>query len=117
MNVYPVQGSVFHPQDPMAGKNRQIFSSQEIYKRVNGFPGGSGVKNPPANAGDMGSIPSWGRSPGEGKGKPLQYSCLGNPMYKGVRWAHKGPWGHKESDTTERAHTHRHTQTDLSVLR
>ena len=38
------------------------------------------VKNPPANAGDMGSIPGSGRSPGEGNGNPLQYSCLENPM-------------------------------------
>ena len=42
-----------------------------------GFPGGSVVKTLPANAGDMGSIPAWGRSPGEGNGYPLQYSCLG----------------------------------------
>ena len=39
-----------------------------------GFPGGSMVKNPPANAGDMGSIPDLGRFPGEGSGNPLQYS-------------------------------------------
>ena len=38
------------------------------------------VKNPPANAGDTGLIPGSGRSPGEGKGTPLQYSCLENPM-------------------------------------
>ena len=41
-----------------------------------GFPGGLVVKNPPANAGDMGSIPDPERSPGEGNGNPLQYSCL-----------------------------------------
>ena len=55
-----------------------------------GFPGGSGVKNPPANAGDSGeegSIPGWGRSPGKGNGKPLQYSCLENPMDRGDWWA------------------------------
>ena len=45
-----------------------------------GFPGGSVVKNPPANAGDAGSIPEQGRSPGEGNGKSLQYFCLGNPI-------------------------------------
>ena len=49
-----------------------------------GFPDGSVVKNPPANAGDPGSIPGWGRSAGEGKGNPLQYSCLGNPMDRGA---------------------------------
>ena len=46
---------------------------------VLGSPGSSVVKNPPANARDMGSIPGLGRSPGEGNGYPLQYSCLGNP--------------------------------------
>ena len=40
----------------------------------------SQVKNPPANAGDTGSIPGSGRSPGEGNGNPLQYSCLGSPL-------------------------------------
>ena len=44
-----------------------------------GFPGGSVVKNQPTNTGDtgdMGSIPGWGRSPGEGNDNPLQYACL-----------------------------------------
>ena len=48
------------------------------------------VKNLPANAGDMrdaGSIPGSERSPGEGNGNPLQYSCLGNPMDRGAGWA------------------------------
>ena len=48
-----------------------------------GFPGGSVVKNPPANAGtvgDLGLIPVLGRSPGIGNGNPLQYSCLDNPV-------------------------------------
>ena len=44
------------------------------------FPGGSGVKNLPANTGDADSIPGSGRSLGEGNGNPLQYSCLGNAM-------------------------------------
>ena len=43
------------------------------------------VKNLPANSGDVGWIPGWGRSPGEGNGNPLQYSCLGNPMDRGAR--------------------------------
>ena len=43
------------------------------------FPGSSAVKNLPANAGDAGSIPSPGSSPGEGNGNPLQYSCWGIP--------------------------------------
>ena len=45
-----------------------------------GFPGGSEVKASASNAGDPGSIPGLGRSPGEGNGNPLQYSCLENPM-------------------------------------
>ena len=44
-----------------------------------GFPGGSAVKNPPASAGDAGSIPGLGRSPGGGHGNPLWYCCLENP--------------------------------------
>ena len=49
-----------------------------------GFPGGSAIKNPPANAGDSGLIPGMGRSPGEGNGKPLQYPCLPNPVDRGT---------------------------------
>ena len=45
------------------------------------FPGSSVVKNPPANAGHVGSIPGSGRLPGEGNGNQLQYSCLENSMY------------------------------------
>ena len=52
-----------------------------------GFPGGSVVKNLPANAGDTGSIPGFGRCPREGNGNPLQYSCLGNPMDRRPWWA------------------------------
>ena len=50
-----------------------------------GFPGGSEGKATACNAGDLGSIPGWGRSPGEGYGNPLQYSCLENPM-DGEAW-------------------------------
>ena len=45
-----------------------------------GFPGGSVIKNPPANAGDTDLIPGFGRPPGEGNGNPFQYSCLENFM-------------------------------------
>ena len=54
------------------------------YFPLRGFPGGSVVKNPPANAGDSCSIPGWGRSPRGGNGNPLQYSFLGNPMNRGA---------------------------------
>ena len=49
-----------------------------------GFPGGSVVKNLPANAGDTGSIHGSGRSSVERNGNPLQYSCLGNPKNRGA---------------------------------
>ena len=52
-----------------------------------GFAGGSVVKNPSANAGDIrgaGLIPGLGRYPGEGDGNPFQYSCLENPIDRGV---------------------------------
>ena len=61
---------------------------------LQGFLGGSETKNPPANAGDVGLTPGWGRSPGEGNGNTLQYSCLENPMDSGA-------WGCKDSDMTE----------------
>ena len=51
------------------------------------FPGGSVVKNLPANTGDMSSIPGSGRSPGEGNGNPLQYSCLENLIDRRAWWA------------------------------
>ena len=60
-------------------------------------PDDSVIKNPPANAGDVGLTPGLGRSPGEGNGNPLRYSCLENPMDRGA-W--RAPWGRKESDTT-----------------
>ena len=72
---------------------------------LQGFPGGSPVKNLPAmqettyNAGDTGSIPGLGRSPGEGSDNPLQYSCLGNPEDRGAWWA--TVHGVAESDPTE----------------
>ena len=51
------------------------------------FPGGSEGKASAYDAGDPGSIPGWGRSPGEGNGNPLQYSCLENTMDGGAWWA------------------------------
>ena len=51
-----------------------------------GFPGGSDGKESACNAGDPGLIPRTRRSPGEGNGNPLQYSCLENPMDRGAWW-------------------------------
>ena len=62
------------------------------------FPGDSNGKKFVRNAGDPGLIPGLRRSPREGNGNPLQYSCLNNPMDGGACWA---PWGYKERDTTE----------------
>ena len=56
---------------------------QEVLS-VDSFPGGSEVRNPPANAGGAGLIPGLGRSPGEGHGNPPQHSCLGNHMDRGA---------------------------------
>ena len=61
------------------------------------FPGGSVVKNPPAKAGEAGSVLELGRSPGEGNGNLPQYSCLGNSMDRGA-WQGYSPRGHTESD-------------------
>ena len=51
------------------------------------FPGGSHGKESACNAGNLGSVPGLGRSPGEENGNPLQYSYLGNPMDRGASWA------------------------------
>ena len=90
------------------------------------------VKNPPANARDMGLIHGLERSPGGGNGTPIQYFCLENPKDRGA-WQSYTPWGHKESDTTQRlsacacmcvrvcvhtrTRTHTHTHLDNTVLR
>ena len=65
-----------------------------------GSPGSSDGKESACNAGDLGSIPGLERSPGEGHGYPLWYSCLENSMDWGAWWAIVS-WGHKGSDTTE----------------
>ena len=74
------------------------------------------VKHLPASAGEEGSIPGSGRSPGEGNGNPLQYSCLGNPMGRGALWATvcavrvewRGTQTHRtpQIQTTEYLHLH-----------
>ena len=55
-----------------------ILETHSYYYR--GFPSGSASKEPSCNGGDLGLIPGSGRSPGEGNGNPLQYSCPENPM-------------------------------------
>ena len=61
--------------------------SEDLVFRGQGFPGGSDGKASAYSAGDLGSIPGLGRSPGEENGNPLQYSCLENPMDRGAWWA------------------------------
>ena len=64
----------------------QSRGSQRVTTEIllRGFPGGSDGKESACSAGDPGSIPGLGRSPGEGNGNPLQYSCLENSMDKGA---------------------------------
>ena len=62
------------------GKERIDIWEREQEIKNKGFPGGSVVKSLPATAGDLGLIPGLGRSLGEGKDNPLQYSCLRNSM-------------------------------------
>ena len=84
-----------------------FLSKYECYIKVKGFPGGSDGKETACNAGDtkdMCLILWSGRSPGEVNGYPLQYSCLDNPMDKGIC---DSPCGHKELDTTEWVMTHK----------
>ena len=88
---------------------------------IEGSPGGSVVKNPPAVAGDTGSIPELERSPGEGHGNPLQYSCLEDPHGQ-TSLVGYSPQGHKESDMTMQlstrsisALTHEHSLPETSV--
>ena len=68
-----------HPQ-PLEIVLSFTSMSSALLELTMGFPGGSEVKASACSAGDLGSIPGLGRSPGEGNGNLLQYSCLKNPM-------------------------------------
>ena len=78
---------------------KELDMTEQLIISFWAFPGGSYGKESVCNAGDMGLIPEWGRSPGERNDNPIQYSCLKNSMDRGTRWA--SPWGCKGSDTTE----------------
>ena len=82
--------------------NFHTYIFTHTHTHTDGLPGGSVVKNLPANAGDArdaGLIPESGRSPEGGNGNPLQYSCLENPMGRGAWWG--TVHGVTESATTE----------------
>ena len=66
---------------------RFIITNSRETGQLWGFPSGSVGKESACNAGDPGSVPGLGRSPGEGNGNPLQYSCLVNSMDRGAWWA------------------------------
>ena len=106
LSVYCIPG-IHIPCEQTQAASLVVISTLQMNKliEVEGFPGGSVVKNPPADAGNVGSVPGSGSSPREGSVNPLQYSCLANPMDRGARQA-TVHGVHKESDTTERLNTH-----------
>ena len=87
-------------EDPVQLK----FLKNKIKNNI-GFPGGSEGKESACNVRDPALIPGLGRSPGEGNGNPLWYSCLENPM-DGEAWQAIVHQGHKELDMTEQLHFH-----------
>ena len=99
--LHPLEGEVLITGPP--GKSLiLIFLTIE---QKTGFPGSSAGEESACNEGDLGLIPGLRRSPGEGKGYLLQYSCLENSL--------DSPWGRKESDTTERLSLSEHKTADL----
>ena len=74
-----------HPPGHNTHFKQKIFNLYTAMS-LGGFACSSVAKNPPANGGAMGVIPGSGRSPGEGNGNPLQYSCLGNPTDREAWW-------------------------------
>ena len=91
--VYMYVYNFFLPSFALSSYKRIVVGSELYYlvfrflSRKICFPGGSVVKNPPANAGDVGLIPGQEESPGKGIGSPLQYSFLGNTMDIEAWWA------------------------------
>ena len=79
--------TIFFNSHPRLMKIKTKINKWDLSKLNKGFPGGTVVKNLPANAGDaedVGSMPESGRFPGKGNGNPLQYSCLGKPTDRGA---------------------------------
>ena len=91
-------------------KSRDItLLTQAHLVKAMGFPVGSDGKESACSAGDLGSIPGLGRSPGEWHGNALQYSCLENPCAQRSLVGYS-PWVCKESDMTEQLSTAQHSQ-------
>ena len=86
---------------PPRGAARVILFFRGGVCLARGFPGGSDSKESACNSGDLGSIPGSGRSPEEGNGNPLWYSCLESSMDRGAYTGYS-PWGHKELHMTDR---------------
>ena len=81
---YRKTGEAWHAIVHGVSKSGHDLATEQQYEEYQDFPGGSVVKNPPANAGDAGSISGSGRSPGVGNGNSLRHSCLGNSMDRGA---------------------------------
>ena len=77
----------------------EALTLEEVFEETSGFPRNSVGEESACNAGDTGLILGLRRSPGEGNGNPLQYSCLENPMDRGAWWATQSMRS-QESDTT-----------------
>ena len=85
LKVYPIVFVFLYWENMIFNRKILLFYNDIII--LWGLPGDSAVKNLPANAGDLDSIPGLGRFPGGGNGNPLQYSCLENPTDRGAWWA------------------------------
>ena len=95
------QGHVIQPDQALDSWHPCLDFSTDLWS-VLGFSSGSVVKNLPSSAGNADLISGSGRSPGEGNGNPLQYSCLENSRDRGVYWAIAHGMA-EESDTSEHA--------------
>ena len=91
-----------------------VVEDRVVLNTLQDFPGGSDGKASAYNAGDLGSIPGSGRSPGEGNSNPLQYSCWENPMDGGAWWA--TVHAVTKSQTRLSDFTHSLTQTPYNTL-
>ena len=98
LNLFPLWIPFFFPFEVISAKFRRLSRSHRVWN-----PGSSAGKDSACNAGDLGSIPELGRSPREGIGYLLQYSCLENPHGQGSLVG--CTWGCKESDMTEQLST------------